>query len=277
MSERRPWDENDSAKLTAADRKEPHSVLRRREKEADESAEEVKARRLPDFEEELATIFSAEDAAFADVTAFAQEMIEKADAEIDRRCDELGIRRAFRPELRLGWSGRGENTSKERRNELRKVAEARAEADKLSAKKQIRRTFTDQQELIALGALSTEEARAFLAQMPRPETLMPEVRLAEHNVADKKTERQLGYGSVPLLAIGPPGEDDRATPRTTTTSLGGASDDGALEAGGRDGPRTDRRAPGDRQVSGDGGPPDRRQRRRRRSGRGADRRARADP
>jgi hypothetical protein len=198
----RPWDADDSAKLSPAERKDLLNVLKRREKEADESADEVKAQRLADFEQELATIFCAESEAFADVTALAKEVVAKANDEINRRCDELGIRRDFRPSLGLGWSGRGDNTEKERRAELRRVAEKRAAADALSAKKQIRRAFTDQQELLAIGALGTEQARAFLQQMPRPEALMPEVRLAELNVADAKLPDEWRRRSIPLLAIG---------------------------------------------------------------------------
>ena len=41
---------------------------------------------------------------------------------------------------------------------------------------------------------------------------MPEVKLAELNVGDKKTSRQYGLGGVPLLALGTPGEDDPTEP-----------------------------------------------------------------
>jgi hypothetical protein len=204
----RPWDAEDSAKLSNAERQQLERVLRRREKEADESAEEVKAQRIAQFEEELAQIFSAESEAFVDVTGLAKEAVAKVNDEIDRRCDELGVRRAFRPRVHLVWSGRGESADKERRAELRRVAERRAEADKLTAQKAIRRTFTDQLELLAIGALSSEEARAFLTQAPRPEALMPEVRLAALDVGDRKVEGRYGLGGVPLLALGSPGEDD---------------------------------------------------------------------
>jgi hypothetical protein len=217
MTERRPWDADASAKLSTAERQQLERVLKRREKESDESADEVKAQRIADFEEEIATIFAAESEAFADVTALAQEVVAKANAEIDHRCDELNIRRAFRPRLRLGWVGRGENDEKERRAELRRVAEKRAEADKLAAKKVIRRTFTDQLELLALGVLASEEAQKFLEQAPRPEALMPDVKLAELNVGDAKTPRERwSGGSVPLLALGEgndPSEPEDDEPR----------------------------------------------------------------
>jgi hypothetical protein len=209
----RPWDARDSAKLSNAERQQLERVLKRREKEADESAEEVKAQRLAAFEEELAQIFGTEDKAFADVTALAQEWISKANDEIDRRCDELGVRRDFRPQLVLAWKGRGANTDKERRKELQRVAEKRAEADKLTAQKQIRRTFTDELEKLAVGALGSEEAKAFLEQAPRPEALMPEVRLAELDAGNVTVG---GYGrgglrggdSIPVFALGPPGEKE---------------------------------------------------------------------
>jgi hypothetical protein len=196
--------------LSPADRKLLEQTLKRREREADEAAVQVKEERLANFEEEIATVFSAEDEAFRDVVAYVEELMKKANAEIDRRCDELGIRRAFRPRLMMAMSGRGENASKERRAELRRAAEARAESDMLKAKKEIRRTFTDALEMLAIGALNSDEARAFLAQMPRPEALMPEVRLADLDAA--KAKLQIGYrSSVPLLAIAA-GDEDPSDP-----------------------------------------------------------------
>jgi hypothetical protein len=206
----RPWDAQDSQKLSPSERKQLEQVLKRREREADEAAAEVKAERLANFEEELATIFSAEDETFRDLVVYVEELVAKANAEVDRRCDELGIRRAFRPRLRVGWFGRGENADKERRAELRKAAGARAESDMLKAKKQIRHTFTDALEMLAIGALNSDEARAFLAQAPRPEVLMPPVRLADLDVA--KAKLQVGYrSSVPLLAIAA-GDEDPSDP-----------------------------------------------------------------
>jgi hypothetical protein len=192
---------NTPDKMTSAERTELHKVLCRREKEARETVDEVKARRLADFETELATIFDHEHEAFADVTTLAKELVAKADAEIQRRCDELGIRLEFRPDLRLGWSGRGANTSRERRVELRRVAQTRAESDARATKTKITRAFTDQMEALAVGALTSDEARAFLEGMPRPEVLMPEVRLAELDVAGATYAPKYG-DPFPLFALG---------------------------------------------------------------------------
>jgi hypothetical protein len=102
-----------------------------------------------------------------------EEGCEDADAEIGKRCRSLGIPEEFRPRLSLGWYDRGENASKARRAELRKVAQTRIAAMAAAARVELETKALDGLTLLAAGSLESAEARAFLAEMPSVELLMP--------------------------------------------------------------------------------------------------------
>ena len=59
---------------------------------------------------------------------FANAAIAEASRRIADHSRELGIPPEFAPDVYMGWSGRGQNGSKERRAELRKVAQTRIAA-----------------------------------------------------------------------------------------------------------------------------------------------------
>src|SRR5262249_33041201 len=82
----------------------------------------------------------------------------------------------------LHWYARGENASKERRAELRKVAEATVAAKVAEAKVEIDRVAAQQMTQITQGGLTSEEAQAFIKEMPKPEELLPPLATLElHN------------------------------------------------------------------------------------------------
>ena len=107
---------------------------------------EREAELLADAEAQLAAISKDTDTAWADVTGLAKKTIREADAVIAERCETLGIPTDFRPGLSLSWYGRGNNASKERRAELRKVAQTRIAANGRKAKLAI-----EQRSVEALG------------------------------------------------------------------------------------------------------------------------------
>src|SRR5262249_34519806 len=97
----------------------------------------------------------------------------EADAAIAALCRERGIPEDFRPCLRLGWRGRGENAYADRRAELRRGAQTRIAAQVKRAQGGVKRHAPRQQTHIAADGLTSDEARAFLASMPQPEELLP--------------------------------------------------------------------------------------------------------
>jgi hypothetical protein len=78
----------------------------------------------------------------------------------------------------MGWYGRSENASRERRVELRRVAVTRIAAIEKEARAAIEEMSAEvQTELITKGM--SEVARALLAEMPTVEQLMPSLTLSE--------------------------------------------------------------------------------------------------
>jgi adenylate kinase len=81
--------------------------------------------------------------------------------------------------VELYWYKRGENASKERRDELRKVAQSRAAALVKGAKARIERDSLEFQNKLLAGALTTATARTLLDGLPAIESLMPPLDIAE--------------------------------------------------------------------------------------------------
>lgn len=159
--------------MTRREREDLAQLVRRREKVAKTTAAERSAELLADFEQQMATVYAAEDEAWKDVTTRAKQLVAEADAEIAKRCRELGIPEDLRPGLSLGWYGRGQNASKERRAELRRVAQSRIAAMEKQARSEIERSSVEVQTQLLAGGLETDEARAFLESMPTAQALMP--------------------------------------------------------------------------------------------------------
>jgi hypothetical protein len=100
-------------------------------------------------------------------------MVKKADARIAELCRQRGIPEEFRPEIYMGFMGRGENGSKERRAELRKVAQAQVAARVKEAQVAIDRQATEHMTQVTRAALTSEQAILLLDAMPAPEQLLP--------------------------------------------------------------------------------------------------------
>jgi len=163
--------------MTSRERSDLAALIRRRERVAKTEMNAVKAERLAQFEAQLATTWSAQDEQFRDLTEFAQQIVAQANAQIQARCVEMGVPERFRPSLGLVWNERGETSLKERRAELRRVAQTRADADHKAALEHIESKSVDTQEALLRDGLTTEAAQKFLEAMPRPHDLLPPLEL----------------------------------------------------------------------------------------------------
>ena len=178
------------------------ALARRREKVAKTAAKERSAHILAEIEAKLSDAFDAEDTLWADLTRAAQAKIAKADAEIARRCEEIGVPARFRPELVLSWRGRGVNADPTRRGELRRLAQARVAALEKSALAAIERSSVETQtKLLAVG-LTTDEARAFLDGMPSVDALLPPLSVEQMEAALPTGERTTDRERFALLSYG---------------------------------------------------------------------------
>jgi hypothetical protein len=185
-----PFDEkqNPGNRMSKGERTDLCALVRRREKFEKTAAAQRTAELLADFERQLASIYSYDtDETWRAAHAEAKKVIAEAEVTIAARCRELGIPEEFQPGLSFGWHGRGENASKDRRAELRKVAETRLDVMEKSAKTQIERKSIEMQEHIVRDRITSEAAQVLLARLPAIESLMPPL------------DARLFLESVPLL------------------------------------------------------------------------------
>jgi hypothetical protein len=165
--------------LSNAERERLLKAARLREKVAKSAASARSAELIADFEQQLASVYSFDqDEIWAKAAQAAKTAVEAADSAIAEECERLGIPARFRPSLACQWYGRGENASKERRAELRKVAQTRIAANEKQARTEIDRISSEVQiELLAHGMSPT--ALALLEQMPKVDQQMPALQVQE--------------------------------------------------------------------------------------------------
>jgi len=154
-------------------------LVRRQEQVAKTQAKQRVAELRADFEAQLATIYEANDERWRHVTEQAKTVNAAANAELARICADEGVRPEFAPSFDLAWYGRGQNMDKERRAELRRVAETRIEALEQAARAEIERRSVEFQTQLLGGMLETDPGRALLEAMPKAAELMPQLDAIE--------------------------------------------------------------------------------------------------
>jgi len=166
--------------MTKHEREDLQRLVRQREKVLKSAAKQRSAELIADFENQMGQEFSFDqDEVWERATKIAQAALAKANEQIAARCHEIGIPKRFAPGLDLSWYGRRENATKQRRDELRKMAETRVEAIERKAITEIELSCLAAQEQIALSGLTTEAARQFVEALPKIEALMPRLTFAE--------------------------------------------------------------------------------------------------
>lgn len=168
-------------------------LIRLRAKVARDEVDQRAARLRADFEEQLATIYPDHHEAWVDITKRVDAHIAVADAEVAERCRELHIPERFRPSIGWHWRGRGESAVRERREELRRVAQTRIAACAKAAKVEIDRQSVNLQTRLTADGLESAAAKQFLDSMPTIEELMPPLILKELEDAANDQYRLLHY------------------------------------------------------------------------------------
>ena len=165
--------------MTKHEREDLQRLVRQREKVLKSAAKQRSAELIADFENQMGQEFSFDqDEVWERATKIAQAALAKANEQIAARCHEIGIPKRFAPGLDLSWYGRHENATKQRRDELRKMAETRVEAIERKAITEIELSCLAAQEQITLAGLTTEAARQFVEALPKIEALMPRLTFA---------------------------------------------------------------------------------------------------
>lgn len=163
-------------------------------------AEEQAAACLADFEKKMAAIYSYDqDDVWKAATAAAIAAVTTAQAQIEKRCKELGIPKSFAPSVAASWQGRGENAITSRRSELRRVAKTAIDAMLKAAKTRIEKQSLElRTQVIGLGIYSPA-ARMFLESLAPIEDSMHSLDFVEmeRKLETEKENRRIGhYGSL---------------------------------------------------------------------------------
>jgi hypothetical protein len=138
------------------------------------SAKARTAELIADFEMRLAADYAFDQReVWAKLTAQANAAVKELDAKLAEDCRKLGIPPNMRPSLHLSWHGRGENASKDRRTELRRVALSRAVGLERAAVEAIEAGGRKFATAVLTASLNSAEARELLTALPTAESLMP--------------------------------------------------------------------------------------------------------
>jgi hypothetical protein len=199
--------------MTRQERQDLARLVKLRESTAKKRVESFSAERLAQFEQEMATVYKADDERWAAITQAVADVATKANEEIGRICEAEGINTIYRPYIRApSFSGRGENADGSRRVELRKVATSRLAADAKAAKLVIEEASGSVQEQLLIGGLRTDEAKARLESMPNVEQLMPPLPVAEiiaiEEASSGKRKDWRARGLAPLMLTEGEAEDE---------------------------------------------------------------------
>lgn len=166
-------------RTSRAERLELAKLVRARMRVVRHAISHQEARQLAELDRQLAAEYSAAHERWTKITQDARQRVAQADAEIAKRCCEMGVPESFRPRLTLGWWDRGENADQTRRAELRKVAHTELAARARAAKVEVDRVEADLLTQIAGYGLRSLEARNFLESMPTIDQLMPKLKFSD--------------------------------------------------------------------------------------------------
>lgn len=168
-------------RMTKGEREDLQRLIKQREKVLKSAAKMRSTELLADFESQMAAEYRFDDdVVWAAAAKAAGKEVKKAQEQIEARCKELGIPKQFAPNLTIGWRHRGyENSVKERRQEMRKVAMTQIEVLEQQAFLSIEQASVEAQTQIAVAGLTSEAAQQFAASLPSVESLMPKLSYAE--------------------------------------------------------------------------------------------------
>jgi hypothetical protein len=169
--------------MTKTEREQLIRLARLRAKQAKTEAVQREKVLLSEVEDLMTVEFQAQDQLWAEAVAIAEEAAGKANALIVARCVDLGIPAKDAPELELGWRRRSpEFSNRERRAELRRLAQTKLTALTSTAKVLIDGRLLETETALITGGLESGEAREFLSAMPTAAELMPALSLDDLGV-----------------------------------------------------------------------------------------------
>jgi hypothetical protein len=162
--------------ITKAERTELRSIVRNQFRVLRAEITQRQRELAADIDEQIAQRYATDDKAWADAAHLAQEAVLEANRRVnDAYRDLIGDRHVERHYV--AWQ-MPQKPARER-IVLRSEALSRLMATVSAAELRLARQEADLLRNLAVGALETEEARAFLSAIPTVSELVPAARLAE--------------------------------------------------------------------------------------------------
>lgn len=174
--------------ISKTERVELRSIVRQQFKVLRAEVEQREAEVLADADQQIADKFSSQDEAYERAAFLANEVVSEA----NRRVNDI-----YREQLGVGHTEyayvdfRLPRKPEKRRLDLRGVAVSKIRAQVKGASLQLDRQEADLLQQLAIGALESEEAHAFLGSIPSVGQLVPRARLAELEASLGPDEGQL--------------------------------------------------------------------------------------
>jgi hypothetical protein len=175
--------------MTKAERSELRSLIRQRFKVLRADVDQRHAELLAELEVRLTDKFATDDAAWTSVAFVIGEAAREANRKANDAVralvgpdgwpsdrDKVLIQEAALSRIRATAAEYRKETDKP---EMRKASRARIDATVKAAHLQLDRQEVDLLERLAVGALESDEARGFLAEIPTVSSLVPAERLLE--------------------------------------------------------------------------------------------------
>jgi hypothetical protein len=156
------------------------SLIRRTVALGKVAAKERHATLKAEFEQQLDQRYCYDsDKVWSEAVKVAKKVVAQAQAQVEERCRELGIPKAFAPGLDCRWYDRGRNAVAAERQEMRRVAYTRLESLLSKAVFALERRGLELQTKITAGTLQSADAKEFLTGIHSIEKLMPSLSLKE--------------------------------------------------------------------------------------------------
>lgn len=162
--------------ITKAERAELRSIVRQQFKVLRHEVEQRGVELLGDVEQEIAAKYREEDEAWGRATFVTNEALLEANRKVNDVFREL-LGDAHREKMYVG--AHLPEQPVRHRLQLRHEAKTRLEARVKAALLQLDRQEADLLRNLAMGAIESDEARAFLTSIPSVGELVPAARLAE--------------------------------------------------------------------------------------------------
>jgi hypothetical protein len=165
--------------ITKTERAELRSLIRQRFRVLRADVEARRAELAAELDEQITAKYAADDKAWNDAMFLIQEAAREANRKANDILRGLGVAGYDAAKEYEVVNARPINQPRSERNQLRKTGTSRIEAQVRTAQLQLDRQEAELLTRLVADALESDEARAFLSQIPTVSALVPADRLLE--------------------------------------------------------------------------------------------------